>query len=55
MSTSTAKYRVTLQYLTGTLAGLVISEITTVPREVGKTYKAAVTDNLYIILSVEAL
>lgn len=48
-------HRVQIRHLTGNLAGLVTTELTKVPREVGRVYTAAVTGDRYEILSSRPL
>lgn len=48
-------YRVQIRYLTGNLAGLLITEITRVPREPGRIYTACITGDTYLVVSVNPL
>lgn len=48
-------HRVQLRYLSGPLAGLVITEITSVPREPGRIYTACITGDTYLVVSVTPL
>ena len=48
-------HRVQLRYLSGPLAGLVITEITSVPRAPGRTSPACIPGDTHQVISVTPL